>query len=358
MQRPTHLLLVAMFLVAGCTTVGGGGAAPSPTATSPEATSEATVVEEEPETGSGDFEDIPDIVRDVAPSVVSIQVVAQRQGQLAQGAGSGVIWNADGVIVTNNHVVEGAQEITVFLADGTSLPAEVLATDPRTDLAVIQVDRSDLPPADFAPRLPEVGELAVALGNPLGLQNSATAGIVSGLDRSVPAQGGSVLVGLIQTDAPISPGNSGGALVDGKRRIIGINVAKAAGAGGAENLGFAIPATTVVPVVEELLAEGEVTHPYLGIRGASLTPQVAQRFGIDREAGVVVAEVAPGGPAADAGIEPGDLIVALGGSEVANFGDLVAALRQHDPGDAVSVTVVRDGQERTVEATLDELPSP
>lgn len=355
---PTILLMVAALLLGACTTgIDEQGtqqdASPTVERTSPPA---GTATDGDSRVDTGSFEAIPEIVREVAPSVVSLEVQAERQGRTVRGAGSGVIWNQDGAIVTNNHVIEGASEITVFLADGERVSAEVVATDPRTDLAVIQADRTGLPAAEFADRLPEVGELAVALGNPLGLQNSATAGIVSGIDRSVPARGGSVLAGLIQTDAPISPGNSGGALIDAERQVIGINVAKAQAAQGAENLGFAIPSTTVVPVVEQLIEEGEVSHPYLGIRGATLTPQVAERFGIDLDRGVVVADVEPGGPAAEAGIEPGSVIVSLAGEDIANFGDLVSVLRQHDPGGTVSLTVVRGGEERTVDVTLGELP--
>ncbi|MDX1619550.1 MAG: trypsin-like peptidase domain-containing protein [Nitriliruptorales bacterium] len=365
-MRPSHLSLLAAviaILLGGCSVVTDPESAPPPT-TEPGTTQ--TADNEETAAGGaqqGTLGDIPDLVADVQPSIVSINVTVQRGGRTGLGAGSGVIWSENGVIVTNNHVVAEAEDIEVVLANGERFVGEVIATDPRTDLAAIRIDASGLPAADFAERLPEVGELAVALGNPLGFQNSATAGIVSGLDRTLPVQaGGGALVGLLQTDAPISSGNSGGALVDSDRQVIGINVAalggpsQAQGRATAENVGFAIPSTTVIPVIEQLLEDGDVSHPFIGIRGATLTAQIAERFGIDRDAGVVVAEVVPGGPAEQAGIGRGDLIVAIAGEEIRSFGDLASIIRDHEVGETLTVQVVRDGDEQTVDVTLAELP--
>lgn len=355
------LLLVVAVLVAACSpspeeergASGEGG-------TEPPVTSRTT----SPAVGSDGFAAIPDIVAELQPSIVSINVLIEDRGQTGAGSGSGVIWDADGLIVTNHHVVGPASDIEVVLANGERFPGELVASDPRTDLAVVRIEASGLPPASFADRLPEVGELAVALGNPLGFQNSATAGIISGVDRALPATpDGPALVGLIQTDAPISSGNSGGALVDGRGEVVGINVAAiGTGEGGAqaritaENVGFAIPSTTVISVVRQLLEDGSVSHPFLGVRGATLTAQIAERFGIERDFGFVVAEVVPGGPADEAGMEPGDLIVSLAGDDVRSFGDLASIIRDQEVGDTVEVTIVRDGQEEHLEVTLAELP--
>lgn len=355
------LVLLVAVLAGGCTltTEGEPGASPDDGAGAP-ATPGGTSA---PSVSEG-FGAIPEIVAELQPSIVSINVLIEDGGQSGVGAASGVIWDADGLIVTNEHVVGPATDIEVVLASGQRFTGEVLAVDPRTDLAVVQIDATGLPPAPFADRLPEVGELALALGNPLGFQNSASAGIISGVDRALPATpDGPALVGLLQTDAPISSGNSGGALVDAKGEVVGINVAALGAAEGgaqgritAENVGFAIPSTTVLSVVRQLLEDGSVSHPFLGVRGATLTPQIAERFGIDRDSGFVVAEVVPEGPADEAGMESGDLIVSLAGDDVRSFGDLASILRGQDVGDTVEVVVVRNGEEQRLEVTLSELP--
>jgi serine protease Do len=309
----------------------------------------------------GSLQEVPQLVQEVAPSVVAVEIIVEAQGQAVGGAGSGVIWSDDGTIVTNAHVVVEADDIAVVLADGTRYDAEVTAVDVRTDLAVLDIDAEGLPVATFAAQLPELGELVVAIGNPLGFQNTVTAGIVSGLERSLPpTPEGPVLAGLIQTDAAISSGSSGGALIDANGRVVGINVAAADPPEGggivAQGIGFAIPATTVVPTIEQLIETGEVTHAFLGIQGASLTPQLAERFRIDRDEGVIVGQVDPGSPADDAGIQQGDVLIALEGTEIGSLGDLLLTLREFAPGDTVSVTVVRNGEEQTLEATLAEPP--
>lgn len=304
-----------------------------------------------------DFQDIPGIVDGVAPSVVSVL-------RVDGGEGSGVIWTEDGIIVTNNHVVADAPGVVVGFADGVRVDAEVIATDPRTDLAVLQAERDDLPAATLADGLPEIGELALAIGNPLGFENSVTMGIVSGLGRSIPgaAQQAPALVDLIQTDAAISPGNSGGALVDADGRVIGVNVAYLApnppGQRGAVSIGFAIPAPTVRSVVEQLLEDGRVEHPFLGVQPITLSAELAQQFGIDRDDGVVVLAVVDGSPAERAGLRPGDLLVALEDETLATAEDLLAALRGRSPGDTVSVTFIREGEETTVEVELGDVPQP
>ena len=292
---------------------------------------------------------IPVVVREVQPSVVAVL--------REQGEGSGVIYDDEGNIVTNNHVVAGARELTVRLATGERLPARVVATAPSFDLAVLRVtETADLPPAEFADELPVVGELAVAIGNPVGLESTVTSGIVSGLGRTVPAgQFNPALVDLIQTDAAISPGNSGGALADGGSQVIGVNVAYVPPQLGAVSIGFAIPAPTVTDVVEQLLATGEVRVGFLGITPTRLTAELAEQFGIETEVGVLVFDVLTDGPAAGE-LEQGDVITAVDGEEIETIGELFAVLRNLRPGERVTVTVLRDGREQEVRITLGERP--
>lgn len=294
------------------------------------------------------FGAIPDLVEELQPSVVSIL--------LDNGEGSGVIVDED-TIVTNAHVAGDAGEIQVVLASGRRIEASVEGTDNCTDLALLSVPDGQLPGAEFADELPRVGELAVALGNPLGFENTVTAGIVSGLHRAIPSSGQTpALIDLIQTDAPISPGNSGGALVNGRGEVIGINVAYIPPEARAVSIGFAIPAPTVTDVIRQLEETGRVRHSFLGIFPGPLTPQVADRFGIDVETGVLVLEVTEGTPAAEAGLEAGDVIVAVDGEETAIVEDLLSGLREHEPGDRIGLALVRDGEERDVEVTLADRP--
>jgi S1-C subfamily serine protease len=284
---------------------------------------------------TGDLDLIPSLVERLQPSIVSVLVQTGAGG----GQGSGVVWDGPrGLIVTNNHVVDGATALEVELASGERVPARVRATDPATDLAVIEVDRADLPSAEFATELPRVGELALAIGNPLGFENTVTAGIVSALHRSLDDT--SPYVDLIQTDAPISPGNSGGALVDADGRVIGINSAGIPPEDRANSIGFAIPSTTVRAIVEQLVERGQAGHALLGV---SSEPA---------DGGVLVASVTDGSAADAAGLEQGDLITAIDGNRVASPDELVSELRARIPGDVVTLTVLRDGGELTLQATL------
>ena len=296
------------------------------------------------------FGRIPALVEQVQPSVVSVAV----RGQAGQGEGSGVIWDDEGTIVTNEHVVARAEEVEVVLASGDRIPAEVAASSRDFDLAVLRVERRGLPAAEFADELPAVGELAVALGNPLGFENTVTAGIVSGLHRSIPSGGQTpALVDLIQTDAPISPGNSGGALVGADAAVIGINVAYLPPSEtGAVALGFAIPAPTVAYVVEQLLRTGRIELAYFGIEPIQVTAELADRFDLAVDEGVAVAVVRPRSAAARAGVEAGDVLVDFAGEPIRSVEDLFAQLRQRRPGENVTVTVVRDGDRRELDVTL------
>jgi serine protease DegQ len=228
-----------------------------------------------------------------------------------------------------------------------------------TDLAVVQADRRGLPPATFQSRLPQVGELAVAIGSPLGFENTVTAGVISGLHREIPGSGQQTqsLVDLIQTDAPISPGNSGGALVNAAGQVIGISEAFIPPQQGAVSIGFAIPAATVVDIVGQLLRQGRARHAFLGIQPGELTPEIAQQLGVRQSSGVVVLEAVAGGPAEKAGIRPGDVITALDGRQVATVEEFLAALRPHRPGDSVTVTFLRGNGSQDAKVLLADRPS-
>lgn len=308
--------------------------------------------EASPGVGPGIIEGLPDTVERVEPSVVTILT--------GPGIGSGVVYNADGIIVTNAHVVGDNERVRVGLADGSRIPGEVLAVDEITDLAVVQVEREGLPPADFQQDLPRPGELVLALGSPLGFANSVTIGVVSGLSREIPGSAAVTrsLVDLLQTDAAISPGNSGGALIDADGEVIGINEAYIPPASGAVSLGFAIPAGTVVDVVEELLADGTATHSFLGLQLGRLTPAIVDALDLSTERGVAVLEVVPDGPADEAGLREGDVIIAFAGEDITGYEDLLGELRGTEPGDRVEVVVNRGGEELTLPLTIGERPAP
>ncbi|HEX2026854.1 MAG TPA: trypsin-like peptidase domain-containing protein [Nitriliruptorales bacterium] len=302
----------------------------------------------------------------VIPSVVRIDRLLVADGvPEAEGLGSGVIYRSDGYIVTNNHVVEGAEQLEVRFSDSESYGAEVVGTDPLTDLAVLKVERSDLPAINVRAGSPDVGELAVAIGSPFGLDATVTAGVVSALNRSIevpigdtPQEGFVPITDVVQTDAAINPGNSGGALVDARGRLIGINsvilstVGATAPSGGNLGVGFAISSDTVVAVTDKLISEGTVRHARLGISGGDVTAAAAREFSLDVRTGALVAAVEPGGPAADAGLQPGDVIVEVAGERVETFDELVDEIRRREPGDRLQLTILRDGRRAQVEAVL------
>lgn len=335
--------------VSATPTVAATGAPPSgPATTTTGATSPAAVPAPRPDGAT--FGQIPEVVRQVQPSVVTIFT--------EEGLGSGVVYRPDGLIVTNEHVIRGEREVEVAFADGTRQRGSVRAADPITDLAVVEVDRQNLPAARFQAALPAVGELAVAIGSPLGLVNSVTAGIISGLQREIPGAGAQnqALVDLIQTDAPISPGNSGGALVNAAGEVVGINDAYIPPQAGAVSLGFAIPTATVQDVVEQLLDDGTVEHAFLGVQPGPITPQIAAALGLDRREGAIVLAVTPNSPAARAGLRPGDVLTAFAGAPVRTVEDFLSELRDQDPGSRVELQILRDGQPQTLTATLSERP--
>ncbi|MDN5858488.1 MAG: trypsin-like peptidase domain-containing protein [Pseudonocardia sp.] len=286
---------------------------------------------------------LADVVARVMPSVVTVATPT--------GVGSGVVYRSD-VVLTNHHVVAGATEVRIDYADGTSSPGTVLATDPTTDLAVIRTVRTDLPTIEFRTELPRPGETVLAIGSPLGFEGTVTAGIVSALNRQIPGSAAQsrALVDLIQVDAAISPGNSGGALIDAAGRVIGINEAYIPPSAGAVSIGFAIPAATAVDIADQLLADGAATHPYLGVSLGRLTPEISRRLGVVARSGALVLAVAPDGPAAAAGARPGDVVVALADQDVGSIEDLLGALRGTEPGQRTTLTVLRGGD--PVELTI------
>ncbi|MCO1577349.1 trypsin-like peptidase domain-containing protein [Crossiella sp. SN42] len=323
---------VVAVLAAGCTAQTG-----QPQVTT---TSASTAV---PDSGYAD------LVERVAPSVVTVRA--------GESQGSGVVFGAD-VVVSNQHVVGEQRQVSVRYADGSESGGTVLATDRITDLAVVRTERKNLPVAEFRRELPRAGDRVLAIGSPLGFANTVTAGIVSGLHREIPgaAAQNRALVDLIQTDASISPGNSGGALVDLGGRVVGINEAYIPPSAGAVSLGFAIPAATAASVAEQLLADGTAEHPYLGVSLSPLTPAIRDRLSIRAESGALVMAVVAGGPAAGAGVRPGDLIVRMGQSEVRVVEDVLAALRRTAPGTVAELAVLRGGERRTVQVTVGAQP--
>ncbi len=292
------------------------------------------------------------IAADVTPSVARVDV----RGPAGTGSGSAVVYRSDGYLVTNNHVVEGAAQVSVTLPSGQEHEAEVVGTDPVSDLAVLRVDAEDLPVLPIAEESPAIGDTAVAVGSPFGLDGSVTAGIVSALNRTVTAQGAPI-IDMVQTDAAINPGNSGGALVDGSGRLIGINTAIASSGGGSDGIGFAIPVDTVQSVADQLIETGSVAHAWIGVRGGTVDPQVAELYGLPTDEGAVIASIEEDSPAADAGLQQGDIVTALDDTPITSFEQLAAEVQTRQVGDTVTLTVLRGGEEVTLEVTLGERPT-
>ncbi len=286
------------------------------------------------------------------PAVVNIEVAAL----LGSGIGSGFIYREDGYIVTNNHVVSNARDIKVSLLDGRVLEAKIIGTDPDNDLAVLKIDASGLPVAELGSSAElVVGELAIAMGSPQGFEQSVTSGIISGLHRNI--SGSVSLLDVIQTDAAINPGNSGGPLCNAAGQVIGINTAIYSQSGGYDGIGFAIPIDTAKPVIEELISSGKAVHPWMGISGATLTPDVAERYKLKTQSGALVRDVYRGGPADRAGLQSGDIIVELGGQPIDSMDALILEVRRRKVGDKVQVKFYRRDELKEVEVTLATKPS-
>jgi S1-C subfamily serine protease len=325
----------------------------------------ATVSDAEAEALDAYSRSIITVVSQVGPAVVQIGVakeVAQRgpfgvMSRLAEGAGSGVIFAPDGYIITNAHVVDGARKITVSLADGHDLDGTLVGADAETDTAVVRVSAPDgkpLPAAKLGNSDSlQVGQLVIAIGSPIGLQSTVTAGIVSALHRTLPGFGGQLIEDIIQTDAAVNPGNSGGPLVNSHGEVIGINVAVVQQAQG---LSFAIPINTVQWVASRLMKDGEVRRAILGIvaQAGTLPQSLRRSLGIEKEMAVQVIQVTPGGPADRAGIQPGDVIFKLDDRPVALVEDLRRYLERMSDGTRVRVSIIRMGANgpQTLEANV------
>ncbi|MCU1532411.1 MAG: signal protein [Arthrobacter sp.] len=329
------------LLIAAPACTGQGGPPPPPPATNTTGGSSST----------GDLSVVPRVVKEVEPSVVTIRT--------PEGVGSGVVYQGDGIILTDAHVVVDQQkqpfpELKIVFADGTQASATVVGADNPTDVAVVKADRGNLPAAKFSSAVPVVGQLAVVIGSPLGLEQTVTAGIVSGLHRNMPPSEGAPqgLLDLIQTDAPISPGNSGGPVVNGNSEVIGLAEAYLPPSSGAVAIGFVTPTATVLDVAEQILKTGVVKHAALGIVPTDLTPEIAQRFNLPTSSGALVVEVATEGPADKAGMQPGDIITQFAGQNLETVTDLLAELRKKNPGEQAEVVLRRGQDTRTVNVTL------
>nr|WP_313417558.1 Do family serine endopeptidase [Brevundimonas diminuta] len=312
------------------------------------------------------------VVREAAPAVVNISARGiQRvrdpffelfgggpQSRVTGSIGSGVIVRPDGIVVTNNHVIQNMQEIRVTLNDRREYPAKVLLADERSDIAVLQLENldGDLPVLRIDDQeQQQVGDLVLAIGNPFGVGQTVTNGIISALNRT--ETGISDSGSFIQTDAPINPGNSGGALVDMDGDLIGINTAIFSRTGSSTGVGFAVPATMVKRVVDSAVGGAKsVERAWLGVKGDTVSSDMARSLGLDRPQGLMVTDVYAGGPGARAGIEQGDVITAIDGAEVNDQGGLNFRVGTRSPNDTVAVTVLRDGRTRTLNARVSTLP--
>ncbi|HHT62392.1 MAG: S1C family serine protease [Bacillota bacterium] len=366
-RRRGILFYIAMMLI--CAVVGGFVALSA-------AQSMGLLVAEQPQEGSettpeinippaGDVTDktaVVAIAEQVGPAVVGISNrdiytdFFRGEQEVEKGTGSGVVFDPAGYIVTNNHVVAGASKLIVSLADGRQIPAEIVGTDPRTDLAVIKIRASNLTVARFGNSDDlRVGDLAVAIGNPGGAEfaRSVTQGIISGLNRLLVTEEG-LQFRLIQTDAAINPGNSGGALVDVKGRVIGINSIKIARA-GFEGMGFAIPSNTVQEIVSDLIKYKKVIRPALGVYMIrDVDKELAEYNDLGVDYGVLV-DPQPGGPSAKAGMKRYDIIIQIDGEKITNRFDLQDVVFKKEVGDTISVVVVRNGEKLELSVKLGEL---
>ncbi len=365
--------LLVVFLGTGCQLLS----LPQSVEAVPVASTPAPVVALAPVTtpvSLGEFSiAIRDVAQKVKPAVVQItneqtqvDFFTKHPFTVPAGVGSGVIYDSQGHILTNDHVVEGAQTLLVSLPDGRSFKAKVVGADPLTDLAVLQISGSNLPIAEIGDsRQLQVGDWVVAIGNALALPGGPTvsAGVVSALGRTVQEPGDSTSTGpylfdVIQTDAPINPGNSGGPLVNLAGQVIGLNTMVAGQAEPgvqAQGIGFAISMAAAKPVADQLVATGKVVHASLGIQYVPLSPSIAFQLGIQQTEGIIVADVVAASPADDAGIRPRDVITAVDSVSLKSDADFAQFMSQHKPGDAITLTVLRNNKPSSVKVKLGEM---
>jgi serine protease Do len=302
--------------------------------------------------------DFADVIAAVRPSVVAITTEVSGYSVFGayteEGAGSGWIIDPSGLIVTNEHVIEGASSVTVTLEDGRTFQADAVYSDSFSDLAVVKIDAQDLPAAQLGDSSSlRVGDWVVAIGNSLGLGISATKGIVSATGVSITESEGNTLYNLIQTDAAINPGNSGGPLVNLAGEVIGINSVKVADV-GVEGMGYAISIEEADPLLQELIANGHISRPDMETSFYSVDRAVPSRYGLAVNQGALVTQVTHGGPADDAGIKPGDVITAVNGNAVTTADGLQLLLQTYKVGQQVSVSVYRGNNKLTLSVTLVE----
>lgn len=291
----------------------------------------------------------------VTPSIVYVSVATQVGG----GTGSGFVIDNEGHIVTNNHVVEDAQYISVTFVDGTIVDAELVGRDPEADLAVIKVDpaKTPLKPVTFADSGEAfVGQQVYAIGNPYGQEFTLTQGIVSALGRSLQNENSFSIPELIQTDAAINPGNSGGALVDAAGNLVGINSAIYSRTGGSQGIGFAIPVSIARQVMEQIIREGSVTRGWVGIEVQDLTPELAESFSLKNAHGALIAGVLKGGPADNGGVRPGDVLLAVNGKQVSDSASLLNLIAALKPGETARLSVARKQQSLEVSVQAGRRP--
>lgn len=321
-----------------------------------------------------------DAVKAAAPAVINIyttKVITQRinplfedpifkqffgdlfapRQRLENSLGSGVIISSNGYILTNNHVIEGADEILVALQDGRTAKATVVGSDPETDLAVLSISATNLPSITFGQSDSlQVGDVVLAIGNPFGVGQTVTMGIVSATGRN--QLGISTFESFIQTDAAINPGNSGGALINAYGQLVGINTAIFSRSGGSQGIGFAIPASIAKRVMEQILQYGHVVRGWLGIELQEITPQLAESFNLKDTNGVIVAGVLRNGPADKAGVKPGDIIEQINKHTVSNGTTALNLIAETPPGKPLELVLLRNGKEISLQATVTQRPAP
>lgn len=281
--------------------------------------------------------------------------LGQPRKRLETNLGSGVVISPQGYLLTNNHVIEGAEEILVALRDGRNAPAEVVGSDPESDVAVLKIDLPDLPSITLGNSEDlRVGDVVLAIGNPFGVGQTVTMGIVSATGRS--KLGISTFENFIQTDAAINPGNSGGALINTNGELLGINTAIFSRSGGSQGIGFAIPMSLARGIMEQIIEQGHVSRGWLGIEVQTMTPELAESFNLKTSEGALVAGIVRGGPADLAGIQPGDILTEINGKKVKDLRETLNAITQTTPGNKLGINLIRDGKQIALKATVAERP--